>query len=166
MREPAWPAGVGLVIVGGGAQQGRVEAAAAGTPGIVYLGRLPHAEVPRAVAPALAAFVLIRRSDGRAGTGTSPLKLFEAMACGVPLVVSDLPGQADIVREAACGIVVPPEQPAAVAAAVARLAADAAGRARMGANARAHALARCSWERRADEIGDILAPLLARRRVR
>lgn len=163
--EPAWPAGVRLVIVGGGAQQAAVEAAAARTPQIQFLGRLPHAAVPRAVAPALAAFVLIRQADGRAATGTSPLKLYEAMACGVPVIVSDLPGQADVVREAGCGVVVPPGQPAAVAAAVAALAADPAARRRMGANARAYALARCSWERRAGEIADILAPLLARGRA-
>jgi glycosyltransferase involved in cell wall biosynthesis len=49
---------------------------------------------------------------------TTPNKLFEAMAAGVPSVVSDLPGMATIVRETGCGTLVDPTDPAAIAAAV------------------------------------------------
>ena len=48
---------------------------------------------------------------------TTPNKLFEAMAAGVPVVASDLPGMAPIVRETGCGLVVDPTDPAAIAAA-------------------------------------------------
>jgi glycosyltransferase involved in cell wall biosynthesis len=165
VAEPGWPAGVKLVIVGGGGvQQAAVETAAAAAPDrILYLGRLPQAELARAVAPALAALVLIRQAGELAATGTFPLKLFEAMSCAVPIIVSDLRGQADIVRDADCGIVIPPEQPAALAAAVARLATAPAERRRLGANSRTYAQERCSWEKRAGEIGEILAPLVVRR---
>jgi glycosyltransferase involved in cell wall biosynthesis len=164
VSERAWPAEVKLVIVGGGGvQQAAVEAAAAASSGkILYLGRLPQAELVRAVAPSLAALVMIREAGELAVTGTYPLKLFEAMACGVPIIVSDLRGQADVVRDAGCGIVVPPEQSAALAAAVARLAVDAAERHRLGAASRAYVVDHCSWERRAGEIGEILAALVRR----
>ncbi len=49
---------------------------------------------------------------------TTPNKLFEAMAAGVPSVVSDLPGMATIVRETGCGTLVDPTDPKAIAAAV------------------------------------------------
>lgn len=49
---------------------------------------------------------------------TTPNKLFEAMAAGVPSVVSDLPGMATIVRETGCGTLVDPTDPAAIAAAL------------------------------------------------
>ncbi len=49
---------------------------------------------------------------------TTPNKLFEAMAAGVPVVGSDLPGMAGIVRETGCGLVCDPTSPAAIAAAV------------------------------------------------
>jgi glycosyltransferase involved in cell wall biosynthesis len=49
---------------------------------------------------------------------TTPNKLFEAMAAGVPSVVSDLPGMATIVRETGCGVLVDPASPAAIGAAI------------------------------------------------
>ena len=42
---------------------------------------------------------------------TTPNKLFEAMAAGVPVVASDLPGMAPIVRETGCGIARRPDRP-------------------------------------------------------
>jgi glycogen synthase len=52
---------------------------------------------------------------------TTPNKLFEAMAAGVPVVASDLPGMAAIVNETGCGILVDPADPAAIAEATRRL---------------------------------------------
>ena len=49
---------------------------------------------------------------------TTPNKLFEAMAAGVPVVASDLPGMAAIVRETGCGVLVDPTDPPAIASAV------------------------------------------------
>ena len=49
---------------------------------------------------------------------TTPNKLFEAMAVGVPVVASDLPGMAPVVRETGCGVVCDPTDPAAIAAAI------------------------------------------------
>jgi glycosyltransferase involved in cell wall biosynthesis len=48
---------------------------------------------------------------------TTPNKLFEAIAVGVPVVASDLPGMAPTVRETDAGILVDPGDPAAIAAA-------------------------------------------------
>jgi len=52
---------------------------------------------------------------------TTPNKLFEAMAAGVPVVASDLPGMAPIVGEVDCGVLVDPTDPHAIAAACRRL---------------------------------------------
>lgn len=52
---------------------------------------------------------------------TTPNKLFEAMAAGVPIVASDLPGMAPIVRETGSGLVVDPTDAAAIAAAIASI---------------------------------------------
>ena len=49
---------------------------------------------------------------------TTPNKLFEAMAVGVPVVASDLPGMAPIVAETGCGVVCDPTDPAAIADAI------------------------------------------------
>ena len=52
---------------------------------------------------------------------TTPNKLFEAMAAGVPVVASDLPGMATIVHETGCGLTCDPTDPAAIAAAIREL---------------------------------------------
>jgi glycosyltransferase involved in cell wall biosynthesis len=49
---------------------------------------------------------------------TTPNKLFEAMAAGVPVVASDLPGMARIVRDTGCGVLCDPTDPVAIAAAI------------------------------------------------
>ena len=49
---------------------------------------------------------------------TTPNKLFEAMAAGVPVVASNLPGMAPIVRATGCGVVCDPTDPAALAVAI------------------------------------------------
>ena len=46
---------------------------------------------------------------------TTPNKLFEAMATGVPVVASDLPGMAAIVRATGCGVLCDPTRPDAIA---------------------------------------------------
>jgi glycosyltransferase involved in cell wall biosynthesis len=55
---------------------------------------------------------------------TTPNKLFEAIAVGVPVVASDLPGMAPTVRDADAGLLVDPTDPAAIAAACRELLAE------------------------------------------
>lgn len=148
VKRPSWPAGVDLVIVGDGTLRLVVEGAAANDPRVHYLGMLPYAEVPRVVVGALAAAVLTYAPER---AGYSPLKLYEAMACGVPVVCSDTPGQAEYVREHDAGIVVPPEDPEAVARAVAVLAGDPEAARAMGARGRRAVEQRYSWNARAVE---------------
>ena len=52
---------------------------------------------------------------------TTPQKLFEAIAAGVPVVASDLPGMAAIVRESGIGELCDPTSPASIAAAIRRI---------------------------------------------
>jgi glycosyltransferase involved in cell wall biosynthesis len=120
------------------------------------------------VAPA-ERFALIGRADvcllpltrtSIASRYTSPLKLFEYMAMGRPIVVADLPSIREVVRDGEHALLVPPEEPAAIAAAVNRLAADPALRERLGRAAAALA-ASYSWERRAEGIAAFMAAELA-----
>jgi glycosyltransferase involved in cell wall biosynthesis len=66
-----------------------------------------------------------------------PKCLIEAAACGRPIVAADGPGLREIVRDGENGVLVPAHDAAALAAAIARLAADGATRRRMGAAGRA-----------------------------
>lgn len=65
-----------------------------------------------------------------------PVALMEAMASGLPVVASSLSGVAELVEDGVSGRLVPPGDPEALAAAVARLADDPARARRMGERGR------------------------------
>jgi glycosyltransferase involved in cell wall biosynthesis len=68
-----------------------------------------------------------------------PKSALEAMASGKPLVATDMPGCREAVVHGETGFLVPPRDPAALAAALERLISDAGLRARFGAAARRRA---------------------------
>lgn len=75
----------------------------------------------------------------RGGEGL-PRTLLEAAACGRAIVTSDVPGCRRLVRDGLEGLVVPHDDPAALAAALGRLACDPEGVARMGEAGRTRVL--------------------------
>lgn len=66
---------------------------------------------------------------------SSPFAIHEAMSAGRPSVISALPGNKELVDDGRTGLLVPPGDPAATAAAFARLVADPAEAARLGEGA-------------------------------
>ena len=66
-----------------------------------------------------------------------PVAPLEAMACGLPTVLTNIPGSADVLAGGGGGFVVPPEDPASLAEALGRLVDDHGVRARLGTQARA-----------------------------
>jgi glycosyltransferase involved in cell wall biosynthesis len=75
-----------------------------------------------------------------------PTKLFEYMALGLPVIVSDFPLWREVVDGARCGVCVPPSDAAALAAAIERLARDPSAARAMGARGRRAAQERYRWE--------------------
>ena len=75
----------------------------------------------------------------------------EAMACGVPVVAAAVGGLTDSVVDRGTGLLVPQQDPAAIAAAVAELLADPDLRAELGQAGQQRARTRFSWERVAAE---------------
>jgi colanic acid/amylovoran biosynthesis glycosyltransferase len=65
-----------------------------------------------------------------------PVALMEAMACGAPVVASRLSGIPELVEDGVTGVLVPPADEPAIAAAIAGLLQDPARRQRLGAAAR------------------------------
>ncbi len=74
-----------------------------------------------------------------------PNKLYEYMMAGIPVIASDLPEIARVVREGGFGMLIDPEDPGAIAGAVRRAASDPSWRAAAGARARAAALKTHNW---------------------
>ncbi len=84
---------------------------------------------------------------------TTPNKLFEAMAAGVPIVASDLPGMATIVRETGAGVLCDPTSAAGVAAAIQSiLDAPPDARAAFGERGLAAVRERYNWEAQMDVL--------------
>ena len=94
---------------------------------------------------ALDVFV-VPRKDLNVTRAVTPLKPVEAMACCTPVVASRLPALAELVKDEENGILVPPEDPAALAHALERLLLDEGLRARLGQNGRAEVLATRTWQ--------------------
>ncbi|WP_324786864.1 glycosyltransferase [Streptomyces sp. H51] len=85
----------------------------------------------------------------------------EAMACGVPVVATDVGGHRDTVADGRTGRLVPPGDPGAIAAAVRELLADGELRRRCGAAGRDRVLARFTWQRVADGTEQVYRQVLA-----
>src|SRR5258708_6804006 len=109
---------------------------------VVFLGRIAEAELP-AYYHACDVFCLPSVEPAE-GFGIVQI---EAMACGKPVVCCELHnGVTWVNRDGVTGLVVPPADSKALAAALARLGGDAALRARLGEQGRARALAEFTTE--------------------
>ena len=88
-----------------------------------------------------------------------PNKVWQAMAAGRPVITADTPAVREVLSDGRDALLVPAADPAALAAALARLAADPELRARLGAAAHRTYLARGAPAAAASALRDALAPL-------
>lgn len=91
-----------------------------------------------------------------------PKSLLEAAASGRPLIATDTPGCRDIVIHDETGLLVPPQNPEALAAAIIRLAENKGLRVRLGRAARARVEAKFSVERIVGQTLSLYRSLLFR----
>jgi len=153
-----------LVVIGDGPEREVLapQAQRAGLGARVELrGRVSHAELRRAYASA-SAFVLPSIVDSRGDTEGLGVVLLEAMTYGVPVVGSNVGGITDIVRDGETGLLVPPGDPAALAAALERLAADPALARRLGEAGRRRVREQFSWPAITAQWQECYATALAR----
>jgi glycosyltransferase involved in cell wall biosynthesis len=123
------------LIVGDGPERPALmrQAAALGLDAI-FPGRVPMSQV-RAYHAVLDVFVVPRTPD-RVCQLVTPLKPVEAMASGLPVVVSGVRALSEIVNDKVTGLLSPPLDPAALADALSELLGSADLREKLGANAR------------------------------
>ncbi len=138
--QPALQQTLRLVLVGDGPQRQPVATVLA-EAGLAHLAWLPgeRSDVP-ALMRCLDVFVLPSLAEGISNT------ILEAMASGLPVVATRVGGNAELVDDGTSGLVVPSDDEAALAAALARLACEPALAARMGEAARAQAQSRFSLD--------------------
>ena len=144
---------VAVKIIGGGEVPSELRAqvdALAGT--VEFVGE--RSDIPE-VLTATDIVVQASRSEGL------PTVMMEAGAAGIPVVATDVGGTRDVVEDGATGLLVPPEDPQALAAAVVQLLGSPERRRAMGLNARASILRRFSLDRQAQLTADLYCRLAA-----
>jgi len=148
-----------FVVAGGlDADVARIRALAGGLQNVRIDGFQPPERVPTYLAAGDIGVVPNRSQPAISSKYTSPLKVFESMAAGLPLVASDVPSLASILRRDVDAVLVAPDDPAALAAGIERALGDPALRGRMSASLLARA-AEHTWDARA---GRLLAWMRAR----
>jgi glycosyltransferase involved in cell wall biosynthesis len=92
---------------------------------------------------------------------TSPLKLFEYLSIGRPIIASDLPAFREVLTDGVSARLVRAGDPAALADAMTRVAADPALAERLAAGALALAPS-YTWDRRAERLEAVFAEIARR----
>jgi glycosyltransferase involved in cell wall biosynthesis len=157
-----------LALAGNFAEPG-LEAEVRAMPGWRRIDPLGHLDRPGVAAVMARAFAgLVTLLPTASYREALPVKMFEYMAAGIPVIASDFPLWREIVEGSGCGLCVDPRDPQAIAAAIDHLATHPRQAREMGANGRRAVLARYNWEREADKLlafyADLLAPGHSRRK--
>jgi glycosyltransferase involved in cell wall biosynthesis len=88
----------------------------AGWKAVIYRGEIPRSEVVRMLSTARAGLVVHHPIPNE--VDAQPVKMFEYMAAGLPIIASDFPRWRGIVEGSGCGIMVDPLDPRAIAEAM------------------------------------------------
>lgn len=113
---------VRLLLVGGGPMEAALKAQAAGSPAAAHIhfaGRVPHQEVERYYS--LIDILAYPRKKMRLTDLVTPLKPLEAMAQGKLVAASNVGGHRELIEDGATGTLFAPDDPAAIADALAAL---------------------------------------------
>ena len=138
---------VEAVFIGDGPERAAVQDAARGVFGISFTGALPHERMPAALAAGdvgVAPFDVARHPPLQLTFFWSPLKIFEYMATGLPVVAPSLPRLQQLVGHGVEGLLYDPQSPTALADTLVALR-DPDLRRRLGAAARQRAEREYSW---------------------
>jgi glycosyltransferase involved in cell wall biosynthesis len=151
-----------LLVVGDGPERSAVEALAQAegvAPAVTLTGAVPHDEVCAYLA---ASDVAAATYEAEPGFYFSPLKLFEYLAAGLPVVAADIGELRHCVRHQETGLLYPPGDVEALADALATLLADRSRADAFGKAGRDHVLQYHTWTRNARMVSALGAKLAER----
>ena len=142
-----------LVVIAGGMEQDvkALRTRARGMPNVRIDGFQPPARVALYLAAADVGVVPNRSEPAISARYTSPLKVFEAMAVGLPLVASDLPSLREVLHHGSDAWLVRPDDAEELSEGLRKLLGDAELRHRLGQALAARA-AEHTWDARAARL--------------
>lgn len=138
---------ISALFIGDGPELSAVRAETAALDNVVFAGAVPHEMMPAALAAAhigVAPFDIAAHKPLSLGFYWSPLKIFEYMAAGLPVVAPAVDRIPDLVADGREGLLYDPAVPNALAGALEQLA-DAQLRQTLGAAGRERAVRDYSW---------------------
>ncbi|MFZ4737462.1 MAG: glycosyltransferase family 4 protein [Bradymonadia bacterium] len=152
-----------LMLVGDGQARGLLEERLGGRADVTLLPTQPRERLSSLLATADVSLAPLRH--GMAGTSV-PSKIFGIMASARPVIAAVDPGSDtdQLLQTADCGLVVTPEDPDALAGAIASLHADRARARALGENGRRHVVAHHGREAIVDQYERLLLDVVARSR--
>ncbi len=159
---------VRVAMIGPDMTGGRLSAMATGSglgDVLTVLPPVPSEDLPMVTASADMGLILFQNTCPN-HYYSLPNKLYEYMMAGIPVVAADLPEMRRVIEEEGCGVLTDPEDPAAIAAAIAGLAADPPRMRSMGGRGRSAALSRYTWSRQQVVLTAIYGRLAAAGRGR
>lgn len=145
-----------LLLVGDGADKSNVQELCMkmGLKNIRIIGQQPRSKIPALMRASSVGMVLLKKSE--VFKTVIPTKMLEFMACGRPVILG-VGGQArELVEQADCGVCIPPEEPASLAAAIELLYNDPELRSRFGRNGRDYVVRHHSREQTASDYISLL----------
>jgi alpha-maltose-1-phosphate synthase len=149
---------VAAVFIGDGPELPHVRAEAGALDDVIFTGAIEHDRMPPCLAASdigVAPFDVGAHGPLALGFYWSPLKMFEYMAVGLPVVAPAVDRIGGLVEHEREGVLYDPARPHALADALARLK-DPALRARLGAAARARAVREYSWNSHCEKLDEAI----------
>lgn len=154
---------LGAVFIGDGPERAAAQRASRDVPGVTFTGAVPHDQLPQCLAAAdigVAPFDPSKHKPLALGFFWSPLKIFEYMSTGLPVVAPRLPRIAKLVGDGTEGLLYDPANPRTLDEMLVRLT-DRSLREQLGNAGRARAVAQYSWRAHCALIDERLRALVA-----
>ena len=150
-------ADIHVLIVGDGKEKPRLEAEVSrmGLSNVTFTGSFPKSDMAKVLAASDACVAVLRNIA--MFTTTYPNKVFDYMAAGRPIILAIDGVIRTVVEDAHGGIFVPPGDPAAMAAAIERLADNPDMARQMGRDARSYVAAHFNRDEHARQFADLIS---------
>jgi glycosyltransferase involved in cell wall biosynthesis len=151
----------------GSFSEAKLEAEMSVLPGwrrVIMHGHLDRTGVRRVMARAIAGLVTLHPTSNF--LEALPVKMFEYMAAGIPVIASNFPLFRSIIQGERCGLCVDPFDPQAIADAIDYLVAHPALAREMGANGRRAILANYNWAAQATRLIDFYGAIAHAKKLR
>jgi glycosyltransferase involved in cell wall biosynthesis len=162
MSSPAVPNDARLTLVGKFDNEAQQEGARhiPGWERVDYIGWTDESALWRLMADAKVGIVTLHPTP--TFLDSMPMKLFEYMALGLPVVASDFPAWRAIIETSRCGLLVDPLDPRAIGEAIGHLLSHPDEAEAMGRSGREAVMARFAWQGEGEKLLELYADMCPR----